>query len=915
MTGSLRGILCGALVFLVIFGPSGRTVSAREIGPDAFGYTAADAPFSFEDLSGSGTRVLARTDNGVASAPLPFTFTFYGVDYTSLSWSTNGLITFGGMNSDPLNVSFSTAAPTGDRPSIAVLWDDWQFVQGGADASYYEVRGAVGSRRFMVQWNLIFEAPSSPSNAIFQAVVYEGSNDILLRLIDYDTATATSFGASATVGIRDAGGHLNGRNLEWSFNSPIIWRGGEAIRFFAPTDETPPAITITSPANGAVLGSDMVVVSASLVDESPSTVSSSPAGVSASLPAGGGSVSGSVALVEGSNTIVLSATDESGNVGGTSVTVVRDMTSPTLIVESPAQGSVLGATPGAFVVDVRDATETVLTVGTDSQIVPAGGGLVTMNVDLVEGLNTVEITAVDAAGNAAAEVLMIVLDLSAPLVTIDSPADGASFGPGESPISLVATVNDATATQVISMPDGVAASVPAGGGVVVGAISLAEGSNRITVMASDESGRSGTASIVVLLDTNAPTVTLDSPPAGLPLRGMVDLAATASDPTPGSGVVRLEVFLDGAVVASFSAPPYESMLDTSLFEDGPHALTAVVLDGVGNASTSRVPIVIDNTPPTVEFVSPLDGAVMAGLFPFSVSSSDALSGLASVQVLAGGSAPSMDPSTAFDPAVRSVVLDGEVDSTGRPDGMLLLTATAVDAAGNETFATISVIVDNTPPEAITITPEEGSVVSGDVEITVDAAGLAGGVLELYVDEVLQATSPSSPLGITFDTTTRPDGIMVIRALARDAAGNETSATSSVTVDNVSIKMWLNPTFLNLGKHGHRGNFWSCFRGSVTAHVEGDGLERLLPASKHRLELRVPGGSPVRASRLSVDRRGKWRHKDVAKRLSIEFDRKRLVSSILSGMASGEIDPRYEVPVSLFVDGSRVATAYLRIVSR
>lgn len=914
MRGSFRGILCGALAFLVVFGPLGRTVAAREIGPDAFGYTAADAPFFFEDLSGSGTRVLAKTDDGVASAPLPFTFTFYGVDYTSLSWSTNGLVTFGGINPDPQNVSFATAAPTGDYPSIAVLWDDWQFVQGGADASYHEVRGSAGARRFMVQWNLIFGAPSTPSNAIFEVVLYEGTNDILLRLFDVDTATDMSFGASATVGIRDAGGHLNGRNLEWSFNSPVI-RTSQAIRFFAPTDVTPPAITITSPANGAVLGSDMVVVSASVLDESPSTVSSSPAGVSASLPAGGGSVSGSVALVEGSNTIVLSATDESGNVGGTSVTVIRDMTAPTLIVESPAQDSVLGESPGAFVVDVRDATETMLTIGTESQLVPAGGGLVTVNVDLVEGLNTVEITAIDAAGNAAAEIVTIVLDLSAPLVTVDSPADGTSFGPGESPISLVATVNDATATQVESMPVGLAASVPAGGGVVVGAISLAEGPNRITVTASDESGRSGTASIVVLLDTNPPVVTLDSPPAGLPLRGVVDLAVTASDPTPGSGVVRLEVFLDGSVVASFSAPPYESVLDTSLFEDGPHALTAVVLDGVGNASTSRVPIIIDNTPPTVEFVSPMDGSVMAGLFPFSVSSSDALSGLVSLQVLAGGSAPSVDPSTAFDPAVWSVVLNGEVDSTIRPDGMLFLTATVVDAAGNETVATISVLVDNTPPDAITITPEEGSVVSGDVEITANAAGLDGGVLELYVDEVLQATSPSSPLGITFDTTTRPDGIMVIRALARDAAGNETSSTSSVTVDNISVKMRLTPTVLNLGKRAHRGNFWSCFRGSVTAHVEGADLERLIPLKEHRLELLVPGGSPVRATSVSVDHRGEWRHKSVPKRLSIKFDRSSLVSSILSGMASGEIDPRYEVPVSLFVDGSFAATAYIRVVSR
>ena len=44
----------------------------------------------------------------------------------------------------------------------------------------------------------------------------------------------------------------------------------------------------------------------------------------------------------------------------------------------------------------------------------------------------------DAAGNVGAAVRNVILDLDAPLVSIDVPADGACFGPGESPVAVIA---------------------------------------------------------------------------------------------------------------------------------------------------------------------------------------------------------------------------------------------------------------------------------------------------------------------------------------------------------------------------------------------------------------------------------------------------------------------------------------------
>jgi len=205
---------------------------ARTIGPDAFGYRATDEiPFTFQDISGIGTRVLAGVDDSSTSASLGFNFNFYGTNYNGVSWTPNGLMTFGGTNTQFGNVNLTTTAPSGNRPSIAVLWDDWQFFSPGTDASYYyTTMGAPGSRSFITQWNLAEGFADSPSSVTFQSVLFEGTNDILFSYLDVNSGDVRSFGGSSTVGIRDTNGQLNGENLQWSFNSPII-RNRESICF------------------------------------------------------------------------------------------------------------------------------------------------------------------------------------------------------------------------------------------------------------------------------------------------------------------------------------------------------------------------------------------------------------------------------------------------------------------------------------------------------------------------------------------------------------------------------------------------------------------------------------------------------------------------------------------------------------
>ena len=236
-------LVIALIAWIVVFAVRTDRASATIIGPDAFGYTATDAvAFSFVDISGTGTQRLAGTDDTATTESMGFNFDFYGTTYNSISWSTNGLLTLGGTNANFSNVDLTTTSPSSDLPSIATLWDDWNFnaLNPGSDATYFQTLGAPGSQQFVVQWNDAFRFATSPSGVTFEAILFEGSNDILFQYLDVNAGNFSSNGASSTVGIRDTGGEGNGRNLQWSFNSAVI-TDQQAIRF-SPSPSSPPVI-------------------------------------------------------------------------------------------------------------------------------------------------------------------------------------------------------------------------------------------------------------------------------------------------------------------------------------------------------------------------------------------------------------------------------------------------------------------------------------------------------------------------------------------------------------------------------------------------------------------------------------------------------------------------------------------------
>ena len=183
----------------------------------------------------------------------------------------------------------------------------------------------------------------------------------------------------------------------------------------------------------------------------------------------------------------------------------------------------------------------------------------------------------------------------------------------------------------------------------------------------------------------------------------------------------------------------------------------------------------DTQAPTVTLTSP--GGTVKGTVTVDVSAADNV-GVNRVELYAGGALIASDIAAPY---------SFSWDTTTRPDGATSLVAKAYDAAGNAASSTVNVNVANTaasadvtPPVVSIGNPKSGSVVNGNVNVSVSASdNVAVSNVSLYVDGALAATGNSS-ISYNWNTRKSGKGNHTITATARDGAGNASSQTVQVS---------------------------------------------------------------------------------------------------------------------------------------
>ncbi|MHB8103490.1 MAG: PKD domain-containing protein [Methanosarcina sp.] len=191
-------------------------------GPDYLGYTFKDSnavggpTYDWIEISETGTIILPSSDDFyIDGIPVGFFFNYYGTDYSQVSITNNGITLASGGTSQWYNQPIGNSGP---HNFIAPFWDDL-VTWGSAGAVYYQVIGEAPNRKFVVEWFDNQGFSSTPSGITFEAILYEGTNDIKFQYKDVDFGSGYyNNGASATVGIEGA----DGRGLQYSYDEPVI---------------------------------------------------------------------------------------------------------------------------------------------------------------------------------------------------------------------------------------------------------------------------------------------------------------------------------------------------------------------------------------------------------------------------------------------------------------------------------------------------------------------------------------------------------------------------------------------------------------------------------------------------------------------------------------------------------------------
>ena len=227
---------------------------------------------------------------------------------------------------------------------------------------------------------------------------------------------------------------------------------------------------------------------------------------------------------------ITTATDAHATLGSQLRLLVKEITKPTIAFTAPASGAHLASNTPAVSFQLLDETNgSGIKISTLSIVVDGGTALTNTSPGVVvttvtggynvtytppaalsDGAHSIVVNIQDNDGNAATAVTRsFTVDTVPPTLNITTPAEATSYR-NTVALTVVGTTNDSTSSPVtvtVKLNAGAATSATVdGSGNFSKALTLVEGSNTITIVATDLAGKATTVTRTVILDTVAPTV-------------------------------------------------------------------------------------------------------------------------------------------------------------------------------------------------------------------------------------------------------------------------------------------------------------------------------------------------------------------------------------------------------------------------
>ena len=219
-------------------------------GPDGFGYTW----LSSNDTNGptyswiqpdtvNATEITGMTDTSTETASIGFDFNFYGVDYNSLTVSSDGLLIFSGSSSLSNQNMPNTSSPNN---LIAWYWDDMNPGYAPNETRiFYENITLDGENTFLISFIDFYEYRYGGGGKLTAQVALKQNGEILIQYQSIDDVIDRT---SCSIGIENADGTMG---LTYCYNDDSVIYDSYAIQFNPPVAGTPFLSTNPSPADNA----------------------------------------------------------------------------------------------------------------------------------------------------------------------------------------------------------------------------------------------------------------------------------------------------------------------------------------------------------------------------------------------------------------------------------------------------------------------------------------------------------------------------------------------------------------------------------------------------------------------------------------------------------------------------------------
>ncbi len=434
------------------------------------------------------------------------------------------------------------------------------------------------------------------------------------------SGTVSDTGANATgvaqVTVNGVPGTLNLQDGNWTIPNVSLNLGSNEISVVAtdnagnasppatitvtrqnPQDTTAPTISITSPSNNFTTANASVTVTGTANDDGANATGVSRVvvnGQQANYNAQTHQWTVDISLSEGSNPINAYAEDNASPANRSTTATINvtrhtpDTTPPTVTITSPLASLSTYDSTVSLAGTAQDTglnatgVQSVTVNGTPATFNPATHQWSVASFALAFGVNHIVVTAVDGASpanQAQATVDITRLQLQPPTLTITNPLNGAVVS--SSSITVAGSVSSDLATGLSLTINGTNTSIT--GGQFARTVQLNDGSNTISVIATDGQNQQSQSSITVIRDVTAPAISFVNVPASVQPGGTYQILVNATD---NVGIADVELRLNGQRIETVTTAPYQFTLSVpAVFAAGVTLVLSAVARDLTNTTT------------------------------------------------------------------------------------------------------------------------------------------------------------------------------------------------------------------------------------------------------------------------------------------------------------------------------------------